>query len=142
MPKSEPTESKPMLAIRKLALSYPEVEETPSCVNRAFKARKKSFLFLGMKDETYSVRLKLSESLAEAERLAEKSPENYSVGMHGWTLVTLSHTKSPPRGLMKRWVDESFRLLAPKALTGESQSKSRETKTPRHRTAKSSKQRR
>ena len=113
------TESRPMAAIRKLALGYPEAAETDSCVNRAFKARGKSFVFLGMKDETYSVRLKLKDSLDEAEELATDSPENFDVGMHGWTLVTFPHSKSPPRGLMKRWIDESFRLLAPKSLVAE-----------------------
>ena len=119
MASKEPTESKPMIAIRKLALGYPEVEETDSCVHRAFKARGKSFVFLGMKDETYSVRLKLKDSLDEAESLAAESPENFDVGMHGWTLVTFPHSRSPPRGLMKRWIDESFRLLAPRSLVAE-----------------------
>ncbi len=119
MANREPVESRPMKAIRKIALGYPEVEETDSCVNRAFKARKKAFVFLGMKDETYSVRLKLRDSLDEAETLAAESPENFDVGSHGWTLVTFPHAKSPPRGLMKRWIDESFRLLAPKTLVAE-----------------------
>ncbi len=109
------TESKPMQAIRKLALAFPDVEESDSCVNRAFSAKKKNFLFLGMKDDTYNLRLKLKGSIPEAESLAKEAPENYSVGLHGWTLITLPHAKNPPRGLMKRWIDESFRLIAPKA---------------------------
>ncbi len=119
MSKEDLVESKPMVAIRKLALKYPEVEEGASCVNRAFKARKKSFVFMGMNDSTYHVRLKLSDSLEEAEQLAEESPEHCSVGAHGWTLITFPHRKAPPKGLMKRWIDESFRLLAPKKLVAE-----------------------
>lgn len=71
-----------------------------------------------MKEETYQVRLKLSDSLDEAMQLAEQSPNNYSVGLHGWLLVTLPHKLPPPKGLMERWIAESFRLLAPKALQG------------------------
>ena len=111
-----PTESKPMQAIRTLALKLPEVEESDSCVNRAFSARKKNFLFMGMKEDTYNVRLKLRDSLPEAEQFVAHAPENYSVGMHGWTLVTLPLRKSAPRGLMKRWIRESFRLIAPKQV--------------------------
>ncbi|MCA8990733.1 MAG: MmcQ/YjbR family DNA-binding protein [Planctomycetaceae bacterium] len=119
MAKENLVESKPMVAIRKLALKYPEVEEGASCVNRAFKARKKAFVFMGMNESTYNVRLKLGDSLEEAEQLAEESPENYSVGAHGWTLLTFPHKQNPPKGLMKRWIDESFRLLAPKKLVDE-----------------------
>lgn len=117
--KSELAESPAMLAIRKIAFKFPEVTEGASCVNRAFKAGKKSFLFLGMKADTYSVRLKLQASLAEAEKLEQKSPETYSVGMHGWTLITLPHSKNPPKGLMPRWIEESYRLLAPKKLVAQ-----------------------
>ena len=113
------TESKPMKAIRKIALSYPDVDEGSSCVNRAFKAGKKAFLYMGMKEDTYNLRLKLSNSLDEAETLEKKSPDNYSVGAHGWTLLTFHHTKQPPKKLLERWIDESFRLLAPKALVAQ-----------------------
>ena len=119
MASSEPVESKPMKAIRKIALSYPEVEEGSSCVNRAFKARKKAFLYLGMKEDTYNLRLKLADSLNEAEGLEQKSPENYSVGTHGWTLLTFPHNKQPPKKLLERWIEESFRLLVPKSLVNQ-----------------------
>ncbi|MCA9176472.1 MAG: MmcQ/YjbR family DNA-binding protein [Planctomycetales bacterium] len=116
MARDEIIESKPMLAIRKIALRYPEVDEGSSCVNRAFKARGKSFLFLGGKPDVYTVRLKLADSLPEAESLAQQHPDNYSVGSHGWTLITLPHSKAAPAGLLERWIAESFRLLAPAAL--------------------------
>ncbi|MEZ5942610.1 MAG: hypothetical protein R3C18_14550 [Planctomycetaceae bacterium] len=54
MSKENLVESKPMVAIRKLALKYPEVEEGASCANRAFKARKKAFAFMGMNEATHT----------------------------------------------------------------------------------------
>lgn len=105
-----------MQALRGIAFRYPEVEEAASCNNRAFKARKKSFLFMGMDDDTWNVRIKLGDSIPEAEGLAKTHLDNYDVGSHGWTKVTFPHDQSPPDGLMERWIDESFRLLVPKTL--------------------------
>lgn len=119
MNRDELVESPSMAAIRKIALSYPEVEEGTSCVNRAFKVRTKTFVFLGMNQDSYNVRLKLKDSLDDASEREKKSPDHFSVGAHGWTLVTFPHSKRPPKGLMERWIDESFRLLAPKSVVAE-----------------------
>lgn len=114
-----PIRKNPVDLIRQLALAYPDTVEGVSCNNAAFKVRGKAFVFLGEKPDTYNFRLKLSESLPEAEQLADKQPEVYSPGMHGWTHVVLPQGKSPPVDLLKRWIDESFRLLAPKSLLAE-----------------------
>lgn len=105
-----------MQTIREIAFRYPEVEEGASCNNRAFKARKKAFLFMGMDADNWNVRIKLGDSIPEAEKLAKKAPENCDVGKHGWTKVTFPLDQSPPDDLMMRWIDESYRLLVPKAL--------------------------
>ncbi len=109
----------PVDLIRQLALAYPDTVEGASCNNAAFKVRGKAFVFLGENPDTYNFRLKLGESLPEAEQLADKQPEVYFPGMHGWTHVVLPQGKSPPIDLLKRWIDESFRLLAPKSLLAE-----------------------
>ena len=116
MKKMTTSESKPMHAIRRIALEYPEVEEGTSCNKSAFKARKKSFLFMGMNDKTFNVMLKLVASLDEAERLEAQCPDCFKVGSHGWTTVILPHTQSPSAGLMERWIDESYRSLVHKQL--------------------------
>jgi hypothetical protein len=110
------TESKPMQALRKIALRYPEAEEGTSCNKSAFKARNKAFLFVGMDETSYNVMLKLRESLAEAAKLAAKEPHQYGVGGVGWIKATFSHKESPPPGLFERWIDESYRLLVHKQL--------------------------
>lgn len=103
-------------ALRAIAASYPETEEVGVCVNTSFKALGKAFAFVGAKPEGYSLRLKLKASLEEAERLAAETPSVYSVGKFGWTLVKLPHDERLPDDLAARWIDESFRLLAPKKL--------------------------
>jgi hypothetical protein len=97
-------------------MRYPDVEEGVSCDKCAFKARNKAFLFVGQNENSYNVMLKLGDSLAEAGGLAAKEPDCYKVGGHGWVTLTLPNEQSPPQGLVERWVEESFRLLAPKQL--------------------------
>lgn len=110
-------ESGLMRALRLLALRYPEAEEGIACQGTALECstvivRNKAFLFLSAAE----LRLKLGDSLAEAAGLAAKSPELYAVGVHGWVKVTLPKDQPPPPGLLERWIDESYRLLAPEKL--------------------------
>ena len=106
-----------MKALRTLALQYPECEEGIACKGTAiecttFKARSKAFLFMARAD----VRIKLRESLPEAAKLAVKEPGRYTVGASGWIKVTFSDDEPLPLDVLTRWIDESYRLLAPKQL--------------------------
>jgi hypothetical protein len=106
-----------MMALRQLALRYPEAEEGIACAGTALetctvKVRNKAFLFVG----TTAARLKLSDSLAEAERLAAQEAIRYEVGANGWVKVTYADGDSLPLDVLARWIDESYRLLAPKQL--------------------------
>ena len=103
-------------ALRKVALRYPEAEEGIACAGTAlesiaFKARKKAFLFVGPKD----VKVKLGESLPEAATLASQSPGRYKVGTNGWVTVMYSAGDVPPLDLIERWIEESYRVIVPKA---------------------------
>lgn len=103
-------------AWREIATSYPEVEETPSCTKCAFKARNKGFLYVGADENTYNAMVKLGESLPAARALEAKDGERYRVGSTSWVTITFPHGEAPPEGLMERWIDESFRLQAPRKL--------------------------
>jgi len=99
-------------ALRKIAAKYPGVEETIACKgtaveSSAFKAGKKTFLFVRAAD----ARLKLEKSLPEAASLAKKEPGRYEAGAMGWIKVQLG-PEPPPLDLLKRWIDESYRLMA------------------------------
>lgn len=103
-------------ALRDHAMTYPETSEGASCVNRAFKVRKKNFLFVGEKDDgSCKVMLKLGPSLDHAEGIA-KADTRFEVGSNGWTTVRFGTSELPDAELLKQWVDESYRLLAPKTL--------------------------
>ncbi len=109
-------ESKPMKAIRAIAMKLPGTEEGVSCGKCAFKTGGKAFLFMGMDDHSWNLLLKLSDSLPEASALAAKEPHRYGVGRTHWVSVHLPHTVSLPAGLAEGWTRESFRLLAPKKM--------------------------
>ena len=104
------------LALRDHAMTYPETSEGASCVNRAFKVRKKNFLFVGEKsDGSCKVMMKLGPSLDEATSLAQDDPR-FEVGGVGWATIRFDASNNPDAALLKRWIDESYRLLAPKTL--------------------------
>ena len=105
-------------ALRSRALELPGVAEGDSCVKRSFKARTKGFLYLGEKDETYNVMLKVGESLDEVRRFCAEQPDMRSVGNTNWVTLHFRGDQAPPDALLD-WIEESFRLLAPKKLVTE-----------------------
>ena len=110
-------QSGPVEVLRRQALQYPEAEEGVACEGtalekRTIKARGKAFLFLSATD----LMLKLDHSLPEAAALATAEPGRLKVGAHGWTTVAFGDAACLPVEVLFRWVDESYRLLAPKKL--------------------------
>ena len=99
--------------LREVALSMPETSEGASCVNRAFKARKKNFLFLGEKPEQVRVMVKLGPSLEAARELNDP---RVGVGKTGWVTVLFKPDDVPDAAMLESWVVESYRTLAPKTL--------------------------
>jgi predicted DNA-binding protein (MmcQ/YjbR family) len=93
----------------------PEVAEGVTCDKAAFKACGKAFLFIGSGADSVNVMLKLRESLAEAAKLAAKTPSAFKIGGHDWVTIVLAQT-APLPGCLPGWIEESYRLLAPKAL--------------------------
>ncbi len=110
--------SREVQALRKAALRHPDVEETVACQgtsveSASFKVKGKAFLFL----RAGTAMVKLDKSRAEAARLAAKAPDRCKAGAQGWTTITLGGDSAVPPELLKRWIDESYALMAaPKGL--------------------------
>ena len=83
----------------------------------AFKAGKKNFLLLGSDCESYDVKMKLKDSLAEANDLSAGQAGTISVGPSGWVELEFPKHKSLPKAFLKRWIEESFRLLVQKKIS-------------------------
>lgn len=98
--------------LQSFALTFPDVTEGASCVNRAFKAKKKNFVFIGEKATAVKVMLKLSPSLEEASAMAAKDPSGYAVGKSGWVTVRFDAKTPPPLKTMEAWIAESYSVLA------------------------------
>ena len=110
---SEPFEHPLNNRLAEIAMAYPETTAGDSCVNRGFKAGgKKNFLFLGVKDDQVRVMLKLDESAKDA---ASSDIGDVSVGNAGWVTALLSPDAAADE-VLEQWIDESWRLMAPKKL--------------------------
>jgi hypothetical protein len=101
-------------ALFKFAMRFPGAEEGIACEGTAIEqpsvhVGKKSFLFVGKT----RIMLKLSESVSECVLLAKEQPRVYKSGAGGWTTITIIPGDLPPVDLLKRWVKESYRLVAP-----------------------------
>ncbi len=102
--------------LRSFALTYPESVEDFPWGERVVKVRKKVFLFLGRSEGGLSISVKLPDSGLMALGLPFASPTGYGLGKSGWVTASFGPRARPPVDLLRRWVDESYRAVAPKKL--------------------------
>jgi len=105
-------------ALRRWALSYPEsVEEFP-WGHSAMKVRNKTFVFLSCTTDKLGLSAKLPQSREAAVTLGGGTPTRYGLGKHGWVSVSYRVGEDDvPVEMLKQWIDESFRAIAPKKLS-------------------------
>ncbi|AMW14173.1 MmcQ/YjbR family DNA-binding protein [Streptomyces collinus] len=106
--------------VRAFALGLPDaVEEFPWGESVA-KVNKKVFVFLGVQDGGYplGVTVKLKDETAHAHALAcpGAEPAGYGLGKAGWVYVPLEQQGAPAAEVLCDWVEESYRVIAPKRL--------------------------
>jgi predicted DNA-binding protein (MmcQ/YjbR family) len=104
------------LALRDLALSYPEASEEHPWGERAFKVRGKVFVFMSYFEGVLRVTTKLpgSHTLAAMQPFAE--PAGYGLGRAGWVTASFPDGTSAPIDVLRDWIDESYRAVASKRL--------------------------
>jgi predicted DNA-binding protein (MmcQ/YjbR family) len=105
-------------ALRAFALRMPGAVEDHPGGDRVAKVNKKIFVFLGHErdDGIFQFCVKLPESAAKALKLPGAEPAGYGMGKHGWVLVKVQPDDRPDLDLFLRWVEESYRAVAPKKL--------------------------
>jgi predicted DNA-binding protein (MmcQ/YjbR family) len=103
--------------LREIALSYPDTFEDHPWGETAVKVQptKKVFVFISLRDGKLSMSAKLPKSRDMAADLPFAEPTHYGMGKHGWVTAHIT-TKEPPLELLRAWIDESFRAVAPKKL--------------------------
>jgi predicted DNA-binding protein (MmcQ/YjbR family) len=103
-------------ALRAHALGYPEAREDFPWGECVIKVKSKIFLFLGSPADSLHLTVKLPESSLLALDLPFATPTGYGLGRSGWVTARFGPKERPPLDLLRRWVDESYRAVAPKAL--------------------------
>lgn len=105
------------LALRKIALAYPETHEGfPWDRHRALKVRRKVFVITTCDDEGLSVTVKLPWSAEGALQFPFCEPTGYGLGRAGWITASFAPRRKPPLDVLRSWIDESYRAVAPKKL--------------------------
>ena len=100
------------------ALSLPGTREDLPWNERVVKVRDKVFVFLGARDgsDEPGVSVKLAESHGHALSIQGARPTGYGLGKAGWVTVPIADV---PPATLREWVEESYRIVAPKRLVAE-----------------------
>jgi len=106
--------------LREHALGLPEAYEEFPWGERVIKVRKKIFLFLHADAETLRVTTKLPLSYGGALLAPFAKPTGYGLGKSGWVTASFSGSEHVPYDVLLSWIDESYRAIAPKRLSGAS----------------------
>ena len=109
--------------VREFALGLPGATEEFPWGETVAKVNKKVFVFLGTDDGSYpmGITLKLRDEEAHAHALTSPGaePAGYGLGRSGWVRIALEEQGAPAAELLCDWVEESYRVIAPKKLVAE-----------------------
>jgi predicted DNA-binding protein (MmcQ/YjbR family) len=100
----------------RFALGYAETREDNPWGERVVKVNKKVFVFFHMQRASLQMTVKLPDSATMALGLPFVKPSGYGLGKSGWVTATFSGKDKPPVAVLKQWIDESYRAIAPKKL--------------------------
>jgi predicted DNA-binding protein (MmcQ/YjbR family) len=117
--------------LREVMLAYPGAVEDHPWEHTVAKVNGKIFVFLGAEDDSFGITVKLPLSAKTALKNKWAKPCGYGLGKHGWVSCVFKPDKGsgadahfsagamPPMGLLKAWIDESYRAMAPKKLVAQ-----------------------
>jgi predicted DNA-binding protein (MmcQ/YjbR family) len=104
----------------RFALTLPGAWEDHPWDEVVAKVGTKVFAFFGQPDGEWGpgMTIKLRESHSEALGVPGAEPSGYGLGRSGWVSIQFGD-RTPPAGVLTDWVEESYRLIAPKKLVAE-----------------------
>jgi predicted DNA-binding protein (MmcQ/YjbR family) len=103
-------------SLRRYGLSLPEAVEEMPWGHSALKVRKKTFVFLNLDEQSFSLSVKLPASRDFALIFDWAEPTGYGLGRSGWVSGRFSPGDEIDLELLRRWIAESYRAMAPKKL--------------------------
>jgi predicted DNA-binding protein (MmcQ/YjbR family) len=95
-------------------MAFPGTTEEFPWEHRVFKVSKKIFAFLDFEDGTCSLTVKLPVSGRAVLKAKIGTPTGYGMGKHGW--VSCKFEGELPEANIRKWIEESYRAIAPKKL--------------------------
>lgn len=98
------------------ALTLPEAYEDHPWGETVTKVRNKIFVFWGGQADTVVFSLKLPRSQGYALSLPFAKPTGYNLGKSGWVSFQTTDPTTLEAPLVKEWIIESYRTVAPKKL--------------------------
>ena len=103
-------------ALIDLALTYPEATLHHPWGEDVVKVRGKVFVFFGIGGDTVYITTKLPESQDFALMQPGTEPAGYGLGRAGWVSARYDPGDEIPSEILRSWIDESYRTVAPKRL--------------------------
>jgi predicted DNA-binding protein (MmcQ/YjbR family) len=104
-------------ALRRQGLNFPEATEDFPWGHSALKVRGKTFAWLDQNEDVLSLTVKLPISRDFALVFDFAEPAGYGLGRSGWISCRFARGEQPDLDLLKRWMAESYRAVAPKKLS-------------------------
>jgi predicted DNA-binding protein (MmcQ/YjbR family) len=106
--------------LRSLGLTYPGVEtKSPWPGHDDLAVKGKTFAYLSLEGEPFSISLKLPYTGDEARKLGFAKPTGYGLGKSRWVTFEPALGEMPSIRQLKSWLDESYRAQAPKKLAAQ-----------------------
>jgi predicted DNA-binding protein (MmcQ/YjbR family) len=105
--------------LRDFAMKYPGASEAFPWGHRAIKVNRKTFVFMGSDGGGLHLSMKLPKSREAALMFDFAEPTHYGLGKSGWVSASFAARAKAPMDLLRAWIDESYRAIAPKKLVAE-----------------------
>ena len=104
-------------SLQKYAAGFPEAWEDHPWDETVYKVGKKIFVFFGAREPTLlGLTVKLPDSGEFALSLPFAEVPGYGLGRGGWVSAIFAPGDEVPVDILKDWIEESYRTIAPKKL--------------------------
>ena len=117
MPRTKRATDAVLKELREFGLAYPGAHtKSPWPGHLDLAVKDKTFAYLSIEGEPFKISCKLPHSHGAALMLPFATPTPYGLGKSGWVSAQFPEGETPPKDLLKSWIDESYRAQAPKKL--------------------------
>jgi predicted DNA-binding protein (MmcQ/YjbR family) len=116
---SKTATSQLMASLKSFALDLPDAWADNPWGDSVVKVGKKIFVFLGDNEEDSMITVKVPESHDHAMSFTGAVPTGYGLGKAGWVTIPVAGLSSGDADVLRDFVEESYRTIAPKKLINE-----------------------